>query len=111
MIIIHIDHRVPYENSTVRHDEERLQKMKEIRDKEVKMYGILKEIFAYLFYLAIVCTLGYDNKDTRSFSYKDQIYQSFVVGTGKFETVNININNKYYLYKLYNKNHYFFPSR
>ena len=53
--------------------------MRESRAKEVKMWTILKEILTYLIYLAVICTLGYDNRDVNAFRAKNQIHNMFAM--------------------------------
>ncbi len=52
--------------------------MKQKREKEVKMFAILKEIGAYLIYLFIVTTLVYDSVDLNAFKTNDHIKDIFV---------------------------------
>ena len=69
-------------------DESQIALMKEKREKEVKMFAILKEIAAYTLYLLIITVLVYDNVDPNSFRTNDYIKKTFV--DKKFERVNIN---------------------
>ena len=52
--------------------------MKQKREKEVKMFAILKEIGAYLIYLFVVTTLVYDSVDPNTFKTNDHIKNIFV---------------------------------
>ena len=84
-------------------DESQIALMKEKREKEVKMFSILKEIAAYTVYLLIVTVLVYDNVDPNSFRTNDYIKKAFVAK--KFERVNIDyllvMNHVFRLYGLF----------
>ena len=58
--------------------------MKAKREKEVKMFAILKEIAAYMMYLVIITVLVYDNVDPNAFATNNHIKEMFVK---KFEKV------------------------
>ena len=68
-------------------DESQIALMKAKREKEVKMFAILKEIAAYTVYLLIVTVLVYDNVDLNSYRTNDYIKSTFV--SKKFEKVNV----------------------
>ena len=68
-------------------DESQIALMKAKREKEVKMFAILKEIAAYTVYLLIITVLVYDNVDLNSFRTNDYIKRTFVAK--KFEKVNV----------------------
>ena len=82
-----VAHRIPYVGQNV--DEEKMSEMRESRAKEVKMWTILKEIMTYLFYVSVICTLSYDNRDINAFRAKDEIAKIFVTQGNYHHRVNI----------------------
>ncbi len=68
-------HRKPY---VAQFDEHQIALMRAAREKEVKMFSILKEIGVYLVYLLLVTVLVYDNVDLNAFPTNDHIRNTFV---------------------------------
>ena len=75
VVVVFPEHRKPYK---AQFDSAQIALMKQKREKEVKMFAILKEIGAYLIYLFIVTTLVYDSVDLNAFKTNDHIKDIFV---------------------------------
>jgi hypothetical protein len=68
-------HRKPYE--VPKRDETKLAEMRDKREKEVKMWGMFKEIVTYFIYVVIICTLSYDSRDINSYRVKEELENIF----------------------------------
>jgi len=66
-------------------DTEALEEARKQRVKEMKMEAILKEIGIYFFFVLILFFLSYQQRDTRSFLYTENMKSMFL---GKYESVN-----------------------
>lgn len=53
-------------------------KARDQREKEVKMYGIAREILSYLCFLWILLTLSYGNRDPSAILLRTSIENSFL---------------------------------
>ncbi|XP_071550540.1 polycystin-1-like [Panulirus ornatus] len=68
-------------NRTLQHhrvDEETLKKLREARLKEKKMWAVMKEIFAYTFFLWIFLILSYGNRDPNAYYLQMNLKNSFI---------------------------------
>lgn len=67
-------------------DAEKLEEQKQARLREIKMEAILKEILIYGFFVLVLFFLSYQQRDTQSFYYTDNMKNMFV---GDFEGVSV----------------------
>jgi len=61
-------------------DPEELQKARERRIRELKMYDILREIFFYIIYVWVVIVISYEFRDPQSFQFRENLRMAFVTG-------------------------------
>ena len=63
------------------------------RLKEIKMYGIVKDIFIYAIFVVALCTVSYDHLDPRSYMFRkgieDNIASAAYGGDMEFSSVRI----------------------
>ncbi|CAM1318005.1 Uncharacterised protein g6863 [Pycnogonum litorale] len=59
-------------------DTKMMQKAREQRQKEIKMYAIAKEIFFYLLFLFVVLTISYGNRDPAAISLRQSLESDFL---------------------------------
>ena len=57
-----------------------LQRARERRIKELKMYDILREIFFYVVYIWVIIVISYEFRDPRSFQFRENLRRAFVTG-------------------------------
>ncbi|XP_063601108.1 uncharacterized protein LOC134777199 [Penaeus indicus] len=55
-----------------------LQELRERRRKEVEMYEILREIFAYMMFLWVLLILSYGNRDPNAYFLQQSLNQGFI---------------------------------
>jgi len=64
-----------------------LQRARERRIKELKMYDILREIVFYVVYVWVIIVISYEFRDPYSFHFHENLRHSFVTG-GRSTVVN-----------------------
>lgn len=74
------------------------EKLGEVRvkvEKQAKAFDVVKEILLYLIFLLVIYTIGYTNRDPRSFSARDNIYNMMVYKQKDKRPglVNVSLNN------------------
>jgi len=57
-----------------------LERARERRVKELKMYDILREIFFYVVYVWVVIVLSYEFRDPNAFQFRENLRSAFVTG-------------------------------
>jgi len=57
-----------------------LQRARERRIKELKMYDILREIFFYIIYIWVIIVISYEFRDPKSFQFRENLRRAFVTG-------------------------------
>ncbi|XP_072168355.1 uncharacterized protein [Diadema setosum] len=63
-------------------DPEALERAREKRLKEIKMYAIFREIFFYVVYLWVVLMISYGNADPSSYRMQEDFVNELVIGDG-----------------------------
>ncbi|XP_070577710.1 polycystin-1-like protein 2 [Ptychodera flava] len=62
-------------------DPDKLEEIRLRREKDIKMMAIIKEITIYVFYMLMVCSLAYANRDPNAFylhqSIEQQLFQNY----------------------------------
>jgi len=61
-------------------DPNELQRARERRIKELKMYDILREIFFYVVYVWVIIVISYEFRDPNSFQLRENLRMAFVTG-------------------------------
>ena len=64
-----------------------LQRARERRVKELKMYDILREIFLYVIYVWVIIVISYEFRDPNSFQFHENLRMAFVTG-GRSTVIN-----------------------
>ena len=59
-------------------DEAFLDVLREARKKEVEMWGVVRELISYAFFIMIVYFISYGNRDPMSYKLQDQMTKAFV---------------------------------
>jgi len=57
-----------------------LQRARERRIKELKMYDILREIILYVVYVWVIIVISYEFRDPNSFQFRENLRHAFVTG-------------------------------
>ncbi|GFU56000.1 transposable element Tcb1 transposase [Trichonephila clavipes] len=74
-------------------DPSSLEAARRLREKEVRMYGVLKEIGVYALYLWILFILSYGNRDPNSFYLREAVINNFIKPGDLWHDFN-NCNNR-----------------
>jgi len=64
-----------------------LQRARERRIKELKMYDILREIFFYVLYVWVIIVISYEFRDPNAFQFRENLRMAFVTG-GRSTVIN-----------------------
>ena len=67
-------------------DEEYLEEVREWRKKEMEIWGVLRELFSYAFFIMIIYIISYGNRDPASYRMKQVLYDHFIAKNG-FEDI------------------------
>lgn len=59
-------------------DLEALEEARKEREKEVKMFNVLREICAYFFFLWVIMILSYGNRDPNNFYLRGALVNGFI---------------------------------
>lgn len=59
-------------------DKVELERARDYRIKELKMYDILRELVFYSCFVWVILAVSYDFRDPKSFSVKDNMVQTFI---------------------------------
>ncbi|XP_060063521.1 uncharacterized protein LOC132543982 [Ylistrum balloti] len=85
----------PKKASYVPADNQLLDKAREVRLKEIKMWAVIREIIFYSFFVWILMVISYQNRNTDSYLYKFSMEQVFIITNDtnhKFEKIT-NVQN------------------
>ncbi|XP_033750161.1 uncharacterized protein LOC117334568 isoform X2 [Pecten maximus] len=85
----------PKKASYVPADNQLLDKAREVRLKEIKMWAVVREIIFYSFFVWILMVISYQNRSTDSYLYKFSMEQVFIITNDtnhKFEKIT-NVQN------------------
>ncbi|XP_069123973.1 polycystin family receptor for egg jelly-like isoform X2 [Argopecten irradians] len=80
----------PKKASYVPADNQLLDKAREVRLKEIKMWAVIREIIFYSFFVWILMVISYQNRNTNSYLYKFSMEQVFIITNDtnhKFEKI------------------------
>lgn len=69
-------------------DPEALERAREQRVKEIKMYSIFREIFFYVVYLWVVLVISYGNSDPSAYRMQEDFFNELVIGPDTVHSFN-----------------------
>ncbi|XP_030841939.1 polycystic kidney disease protein 1-like 2 [Strongylocentrotus purpuratus] len=69
-------------------DPEALERAREQRVKEIKMYSIFREIFFYVVYLWVVLVISYGNSDPSAYRMQEDFFNELVIGPDSVHSFN-----------------------
>lgn len=59
-------------------DQQALEAARKVREKEIKMYNVLREIGAYALYLWVLMILSFGNRDPNSFYIRETFINNYI---------------------------------
>ncbi|XP_041473066.1 uncharacterized protein LOC121422223 isoform X1 [Lytechinus variegatus] len=80
-------------------DPEALERAREQRLKEIKMYSIFREIFFYVVYLWVVLVISYGNSDPSAYRMQEDFFNELVIGPDSVHSfTKINSHTSFWAY-------------
>ncbi|XP_070581220.1 polycystin family receptor for egg jelly-like isoform X2 [Ptychodera flava] len=79
-------------------DETELNKAREQRMKEIKMYAVIREILFYIFFLWLLLVISYGNRDPNAFSYMEHLKTLLAKEESVHDFYNVTTRERFWSY-------------